>query len=430
MRTKLLFTSILAATALYGCNSPAPPPPAADQTAPPPAAPAADQTAPAPAPADNTAPQSSEATYTPPEPQPVVSVYQDPPTQQPPPVEVAWAPPPMLVEPPPPEPGPQYAWTGGYWAWYGRWVWIHGRWLPPPQPGYHWVPPYYDHRGDHVVFVGGFWGGPHVSFVAPAMGMAIAMAVVLPGVMAGPPPMGPEGVFVPAPPGPMLGIIIPAPLGTPPAVVTGAPPVVAVGMRVSVSNTNITNTTVNNTVINNTVINNRVVNNVTISAPASATANHQEIHATVPAQAHLAAALPPVVRVPAPTPASSKPIPPYVPGREAAGGSRGRPPRVRPPCCAGARGPRRGGDRSETEGRQRGSGDEHEQAVRSRRQEGGCGAQGRGRSEEQGGRDVRGAKPAGGRGTRSRGEEGIGGEGIGGEGVGGKRVGCQGVCRR
>jgi len=61
------------------------------------------------------------------------------------------------VEPPPPEPGPQYAWTGGYWSWYGRWVWIHGRWLPPPQPGYHWIPPYYDHRGDHVVFVGGFW---------------------------------------------------------------------------------------------------------------------------------------------------------------------------------------------------------------------------------------------------------------------------------
>ena len=105
-------------------------------------------------------------------------------------------------------------------------------------------------------------------------------------------------------------------MGTPPAVVTGAPPVVSEGMRVNVSNTNITNTTVNNTVINNTVINNRVVNNVTIVAPASATANHQEVNSTVPAQAHLAAAQAPVVRVPAPAPASSKPVAPYVPGHE------------------------------------------------------------------------------------------------------------------
>ena len=92
----------------------------------------------------------------------------------------------MLVEEPPPPPGPQYAWTGGYWAWYGRWVWVHGRWLPPPHPDYHWIPPYYDHRGDHVVFVNGFWGGPHVSFIAPAVGVALVLAAVLPGVLGSP----------------------------------------------------------------------------------------------------------------------------------------------------------------------------------------------------------------------------------------------------
>jgi hypothetical protein len=58
-----------------------------------------------------------------------------------------------------------------------------------------------------------------------------------------------------------------------------------------------------------------VVNNVTIVAPASATANHQEVNSTIPARAHLAAAQAPVVRVPAPAPASSKPIAPYVPGQ-------------------------------------------------------------------------------------------------------------------
>ncbi len=173
--------------------------------------------------------------------------------------------------------------------------------------------PYYDHRGGHVVFVTGFWAAPNVSFVAPALGLSLTLAVPLPGVIPGPPPMGPEGVFVPPPPGSVFGIIVPAPIGTPPAVVTGAPPVVNVGMRINTvvnnNTTNITNTTVNNTVINNTTI-----NNITIVAPAGATANHQAVSLSVPAQAHLAAAMRPVVQVPAPKPASAKPIPAYVPG--------------------------------------------------------------------------------------------------------------------
>jgi hypothetical protein len=117
--------------------------------------------------------------------------------------------------------------------------------------------------------------------------------------------MGPEGVFIPAPPGSRFGIIIPAPVGTAPAVVTSAPPVINVGMRV--------NSVVNNTVINN-VTNTTVINNVTIIAPASATANHREVNASVPGQAHLAAAMTPVVRATAPKPASSKPIAAFVPG--------------------------------------------------------------------------------------------------------------------
>jgi hypothetical protein len=126
--------------------------------------------------------------------------------------------------------------------------------------------------------------------------------------------MGPEGVFIPAPPGSVLGIIIPAPIGTAPAVVTSAPPVVSVGMRV----TTINNTTINNTTINNTTINNTTINNVSIVAPASATATHQAVNVSVPAQAHLAAALTPVVRAMAPAPASTKPIAPYVPGHAVA----------------------------------------------------------------------------------------------------------------
>lgn len=217
----------------------------------------------------------------------------------------------MLVEPPPPPPSPQYVWTGGYWGWYGNWVWIHGVWAPPPRPQYHWVQPYYDHRGNNVVFVGGFWGAPNVSFIAPAVGISLTLAVAGPGVVPGPPPMGPEGVFIPPPPGSAFGIIIPAPIGTPPAVVTGAPPVVNVGMRVNsvVNNTNITNTTTT------TTINNTVINNVTIVAPASATATHAAVNVSVPAQAHLAAAMKPVVSVMAPAPTSTKPIAPYVPGR-------------------------------------------------------------------------------------------------------------------
>ena len=107
---------------------------------------------------------------------PVVSVYVDPPIEQPEPIAVQWAPPPMLVEVPPPQPYPDAVWTGGYWAWEGRWYWAAGRWSPPPRPHYVWVQPYYEHRADVVVFVPGFWCAPERHFVPPAPGLRISVA--------------------------------------------------------------------------------------------------------------------------------------------------------------------------------------------------------------------------------------------------------------
>lgn len=249
-----------------------------------------------------------------PAPQSVVSVFVDPPLYQPPPVRVQWAPPPMLVEVVPFQSYPGAVWTGGYWVWEGNWVWAHGRWSTPPQLGYGWINPYYENRGGSVLFVNGFWAAPGVSFVQPALSLNIGFAPIAVGVIAGIRPIGPDGVFVPAPPGSRLGLIIPAPLGTAPAVVVSAPAVINEGMRVRVSNT-INNTSTTNITNNNTVNNNSTtINNVTIVAPASATASGQAVNKAVPAQAHLAAALPPLVRTVAPNPLSSKAIPAYLAG--------------------------------------------------------------------------------------------------------------------
>jgi len=242
--------------------------------------------------------------------EPVVSVYVDPPLVQPAPIAVQWAPPPMLVEVPPPQPYGEAIWTGGYWAWEGRWFWSAGRWAPPPQPNYGWVQPYYEHRGDVVVFVPGFWCAPQVRFVPPPLGINITVAIAAPGVRFGVAAMGPQGVFVPPPPGSRAGIIIPAPMGTPPAVVVSAPAVVNVGMRVRGNvDVNSHNTTNNVTNITN-------VTNVTIEAPAGATANGQAFQNSVPARAQLAAAMAPAGRPTAPQPTSAQAIPSYVSGHQ------------------------------------------------------------------------------------------------------------------
>jgi len=273
--------------------------------------------------------------YVEPPPQPVVSVYVEPPIGQPAPIKCRWAPPPMLVETPPLPPFPDAVWIGGYWTWEGEWVWAHGRWAGPPRPGFRWRHPYYENRNGMVVFVNGFWSPPHVEFVPPPININITIADVRPGVVPGPPPIGPSGVFVPPPPGSRRGIIIPAPIGTPPAVVTSAPPVVNVGMKIvhntnsnntNIHNTNIRNTNINsnntninsnNTTMNKTTVVNNITNvtNVTIVAPANATATGIAVNKAVPAQAHLAAALPAVVKASAPVPTSTKPVPAFVPGR-------------------------------------------------------------------------------------------------------------------
>jgi hypothetical protein len=215
----------------------------------------------------------------------------------------------MLVETPTPLPYAGAVWVGGHWVWEGNWVWAAGRWAAPPRPDCLWVHPYYEHRDGAVVFITGHWGAAGVAFVPPALNLNLTLVSAAPGVVPGPRPIGPQGVFVPPPPGSRAGLIVPAPIGTPPAVVTSAAPVVNVGMRIQNNNTTVNNTRVTN------VTNITNVTNVTIVAPASATASGKGFESSVPAQAHLAAALPAVVRAPAPVPVSAKPIPAFVPGR-------------------------------------------------------------------------------------------------------------------
>jgi hypothetical protein len=232
----------------------------------------------------------------------VVSAYVEPPLDQPEPIAVAWAPPPMLVEAPPPPPFVEAIWIGGFWTWEGRWIWAAGRWAPPPRPNFYWVQPYYEHRGEVVVFVPGFWCPPERRFIPPPPGRRIAQAIAGPGLRGGRPPIGPQGVFVPPPPGSRHGLIVPAPVGTPPAVVVSAPPLVNSGMRVR----------------GNGDFDGRNGNrggNVTIDAPPGSTANGQAWQGSVPARANLAAGLAPAGRPAAPRPVNAQPIPSFVPGR-------------------------------------------------------------------------------------------------------------------
>jgi hypothetical protein len=253
------------------------------------------------------------------EPAAAVSVNVEPAVVEPAPIAVGWAPPPMLVEAPPPMPFMGAVWVGGYWVWQGNWVWAHGHWMGPPQPDYVWVHPYYEHRGDAVIFIDGHWSAPGVVFVPPPPGLSLVVETPAYGVIPGPRPIGPEGCFVPAPPGSRAGIIIPAPVGTAPAVVTSAPAVVNVGMHITnnattVNNvTNVTNTNVTNTNVTNIT---RVTNvtNVTIVAPPAATASGRAYNTTVPAAPHLAAARPALVQARAPEPVNTRPLPVYTPG--------------------------------------------------------------------------------------------------------------------
>lgn len=163
----------------------------------------------------------------------VASVYVDPPVDQPPAVAIPWAPPPMRWDPPPPQPYFDAVWVGGHWTWWdGEWVWARGRWARPPTPGYVYCEPYYEYRGEAVVFVAGFWRPVVRVFVPPPPTVYVPLVTVRVVHVGYARPLGPHGVFVPPPPGSQPGVIIPAPVGTSPAVVLGAPPVVRPGMVV------------------------------------------------------------------------------------------------------------------------------------------------------------------------------------------------------
>ncbi len=160
-----------------------------------------------------------------------------------------------------------------------------------PMAGYGWNNPYYEHRDGVVVFIPGYWRAPGAVFVPPAAGMAVVMVAARPGAVAGPRPLGPNGVFVPPPPGSRHGVIVPAPIGTSPAVVMGAPQVVRPGMQVTPGDSGMLH----------------------IQAPPAAVASGRAYSSTAPSQAHVAAAQTPMVRAVAPAPASSAPIRTYSP---------------------------------------------------------------------------------------------------------------------
>lgn len=167
--------------------------------------------------------------------QPEVEVALDvePPLEQPVAVAIPWAPPPMRWDPPPPAPYFEAVWVGGHWTWWnGEWVWARGHWARPPGGSYVYSEPYYEYRGDAVVFVAGFWRPTYRVFVPPPPSMYIPLVEVRVVHVGYARPMGPHGVFVPPPPGSQPGVIVPAPVGTPPAVVLSAPPVVRPGMVV------------------------------------------------------------------------------------------------------------------------------------------------------------------------------------------------------
>jgi len=175
----------------------------------------------------------------PPPPRPVVepdpevaSVEIEPPYEQPAAVAIPYAPPPMLWDPPPAQPWADAVWVGGHWTWWnGEWVWARGHWARPVV-GWTYCEPYYEHRGDNVIFVAGFWRPVNRVFVPPPPTMYVPVVQVRVVHVGYARPVGPHGVFVPAPPGSQPGVIVPAPVGTPPAVVLSAPPVVRPGMVV------------------------------------------------------------------------------------------------------------------------------------------------------------------------------------------------------
>ena len=131
--------------------------------------------------------------------------------EQPAPVAIPWAPPPMLWDPPPARPYYDVVWVGGHWTWWnGEWVWARGHWARPPTAGWVYSEPYYEYRGDAVVFVAGFWRPVTRVFVPPPPTVYVPLVQVRVVHVGYARPIGPHGVFVPPPPGSQPGVIVPA----------------------------------------------------------------------------------------------------------------------------------------------------------------------------------------------------------------------------
>ncbi|HET9035244.1 MAG TPA: hypothetical protein VFN45_03540 [Myxococcaceae bacterium] len=208
------------------------------------------------------------------------SVSIEPAFDQPAPVAIPWAPPPMLWDPPPPRPWFDAVWVGGHWTWWnGEWVWARGYWARAPRAGWVYAEPYYEYRGNVVVFVAGFWRPVTRVFIPPPPTVYIPVVQVRVVHVGYARPNGPHGVFVPPPPGSQPGVIVPCPVGTSPAVVLSAPPVVRPGMVVRpVSRAGV----------------------VEVVAPAGVTREGRPVSAQAPVVAHDAASVHPVVVAPAP----------------------------------------------------------------------------------------------------------------------------------
>ncbi|HZJ55853.1 MAG TPA: hypothetical protein VFD38_17050, partial [Myxococcaceae bacterium] len=204
----------------------------------------------------------------------------EPAFDQPAPVAIPWAPPPMLWDPPPSRPWFDAVWVGGHWTWWnGEWVWARGHWARPPSSGWVYAEPYYEYRGNVVVFVAGFWRPVTRVFVPPPPTVYIPVVQVRVVHVGYARPIGPHGVFVPPPPGSQPGVIVPCPVGTPPAVVLSAPPVVRPGMVIRhVPRAGV----------------------VEVVAPAGVTREGRPVTAQAPVVAHDAASVHPVVVAPPP----------------------------------------------------------------------------------------------------------------------------------
>lgn len=195
----------------------------------------------------------------------IQSVWIEPPTFRPPPIATPWAPPPMLVQRVPPRPFPRACWIGGYWIWQRGWLWALGMWSAAPSSDAVWVHPSYVLRQGLVLFVAGHW--------SDAVDAVDAVGV--------------DGSFVPAPPGSDAGVVVPAPRGTPPAVMTSVPPLTAPGARVHAEEPAADGTS-----------------RYRVTAPGGCTRSGEGVELWLPAQAHVAAALPPAVAAWAPPPRS------------------------------------------------------------------------------------------------------------------------------